>query len=112
MRHAASGLGLWQDQRLLAYTIFVRQPGGFVIFDAGSSDVSPMVRRAHIVALVHALSSGQEGAVARAINIPPGDTLGEALDWLGCQVVARQREMVLPLDAPASRPTAHEETIE
>jgi len=98
MPRLLSGLGLWEDSRLLAYVLYTRQPGGFVIFDAGSCDAVPDMRRAYIAALLVHLVSGQEDLVARAINTPPGDALGDALDWLGCPVVARQYEMARPLD--------------
>ncbi len=97
MRRISSGLGLWEGERLRAYTLYAHQQGGLVIFDAGSSDPSPDARRAHIVTLLTYLMAGREDLVARAINTPPGDAMGDALDWLACPVVARQREMARTL---------------
>ena len=70
-----------------------------MVFDAGSSDASQDMRRAQIVALLAHLASEQEDVVMRAINTPPGDALGDALDWLECSVVARQWEMARTLIA-------------
>lgn len=93
MRRDFSGLGLWDGARLRAYVIYTRQPDGIVIFDAGASDSAPGVRRSHLVALLTYLAPRREEAVVRAINTPPGDALDDALAWLKCPVVARQREM-------------------
>jgi ribosomal protein S18 acetylase RimI-like enzyme len=100
MRHLPSGLGLWQGRHLRAYALYARQPGGYAIYDAGSCESAADTRREQIAALLVHLASGQEGVVARAINTPPGDALDDALGWLGCPVVARQREMVRRLDEP------------
>ncbi len=97
MRRIPSGMGLWEGERLCAYALYARQPGGIVIYDAGSSARSAGARRAHVVKLLTYLASEGEDAIVRAINIPPGDALGDALDWLACSVVARQREMSRPV---------------
>lgn len=97
MRRSPAGLGLWDGEHLRAYVIYIRHPGGFVVFDAGSSDASPEIRCAHIVALFVHLVSGREDSVVRAINTPPGDALGSALELLSCPVIARQYEMSLTL---------------
>lgn len=99
MRRILSGLGLWAGESLRAYIVYTHQSGGFVVFDAGSSDASPDVRRAQVVALLAHLASEQDDVVMRAINTPPGDALGDALDWLKCSVVARQWEMARTLIA-------------
>lgn len=100
MRRLPSGLGLWEGQRLLAYTLYVRQQGGFAIFDAGSCASAPDIRREQVATLLIRLASGQEDAVARAINTPTDDALDDALGWLGCPIVARQREMARTLVEP------------
>lgn len=102
LRGVANGLGLWRSRRLLAYAIYRRQPGGIVIFDAGSRDTLSETRVAQLVDLLRSLASGQPDTVARAINIPEGDSLGSALDSMGCAVVARQREMTRRLDGQLS----------
>lgn len=97
MRRIPSGLGLWEGERLRAYALYAHQRGGFVIYDAGSNDPSSDVRRTHIETLLIHLATEQEDLVVRAINTPPGDALGDALDGLRCPVVARQREMTRAL---------------
>ncbi len=96
-RRSPTGLGLWDGEHLRAYIIYIRQPGGVVIFDAGSRAASAEIRREHMVALLVHLVAWREDAVVRAINIPPGDALGAALDLLSCPVIARQHEMSLAL---------------
>ena len=98
LRRLPAGLGLWRGRRLLAYALYARQPGGYTIFDAGSCDSVSDMRREQIAMLLVHLASGQEEVVARAINTPAGDALDDALAWLGCPIVARQREMVRELD--------------
>lgn len=99
MRRVLSGLGLWAGEDLRAYSVYSQQPGGFVVFDAGSSDAAPDMRRAQLVTLLTHLASEQDDMVVRAINTPPGDALGDALDLLKCAVVARQWEMARTLIA-------------
>lgn len=99
MRGVASGLGLWQSRSLLAYAIYRHQPGGFVIFDAGSRDARSEARLAQLVELLRWLAGEHPETVARAINVPEDDSLGFALDSMGCAVVARQREMTRRLDS-------------
>jgi ribosomal protein S18 acetylase RimI-like enzyme len=93
MRRITSGVGFWDGEQLRAYAVYARQPSGLVIFDAGSNDSSPDTRQAHVTALLLSLAPGQMDMIVRAINVPPGDALGDALDALGCSVTARQIEM-------------------
>lgn len=94
VRQPLSGLGLWQGARLRAYIIYGQRQGGIVVYDALSGARGVDGQRTDLAALLRRLVAGQPEALVRAINIPAGDPLGAALDWLGCAVITRQREMV------------------
>lgn len=97
LRSPWSGLGLWEGARLRAYVLFGKRQGGVIIYDALSGAAGFDNQRADLVALLLRVAAGQPEALVRAINTPEGDPLGAALDWLGCAVIARQREMTRAL---------------
>lgn len=97
IRGGLEGLGLWREGELLAYVLLSRQSGGCSLLDAGASATEPEARRDDIARLLRAVADPAPEMVFRAINTPPGDALGDALDLLGCPVVVTQREMMLDL---------------
>lgn len=97
VRGAIEGLGLWDDSRLRAHLLFSRQSGGYALLDGGSSAPDADTRRADMVTLLRALADPAPESIFRAINSPPGDALGEALDLLGCAVAVTQVEMMRSL---------------
>ncbi|HZC06759.1 MAG TPA: GNAT family N-acetyltransferase [Ktedonobacterales bacterium] len=97
VRGPLEGQGLWEDGRLRAYVLFSRQSGGCALLDAGSSAPEPEARRGDIERLLRAAANPAPATIFRAINTPPGDALGDALDLLGCPVTVTQREMTLDL---------------
>jgi ribosomal protein S18 acetylase RimI-like enzyme len=102
LRHMASGLrarGLFGPDGVRAYVLFSHMAGSVALLDAGSRAPTAEERARHIRALVRALIENTPRASLRAINVPPGDPLGDALNALGCPVVSRQREMTLPLSS-------------
>ena len=70
---------------------------GFSIMDFGSRAATPEARRDDALALIRALMAPTPGAPVRAINVAPGDALGDALEALGCPTPHTQWEMLLPL---------------
>ncbi|HEU4781964.1 MAG TPA: GNAT family N-acetyltransferase [Ktedonobacterales bacterium] len=70
---------------------------GFSIMDFGSRAATPEARRDDALALIRALMAPTPGAPVRAINVAPGDPLGDALLSLGCPTPHTQWEMLLPL---------------
>ena len=70
---------------------------GYSIMDAGSRAATADARRDDLMALVRALVAHMPGAPVRAINVPPGDALGDALTALGCPTPHTQWEMELTL---------------
>lgn len=105
IRRQIRGMGLWRGDELRAYILFAWAPGGLIIYDGGSCDPSPSARVGHLVSLLRHIVGGREHTVVRAINVPVGDALGEALTTLGVPIAARQREMALDL----SHAVAHDE---
>lgn len=93
-RGAVEGVGLWQGAQLRAYLLFSRQSAGFSLLDAGAQAMDADARRDDIVRLLRALVEPAPESIVRAINTPPGDPLGAALDALGCPIAITQREMV------------------
>ncbi len=71
---------------------------GFSIMDFGSRAATPEARRDDALALIRALMAPTPGAPLRAINVAPGDALGDALLSLGCPTPHTQWEMLLPLE--------------
>lgn len=94
-----SGLGLWMGNKLCAYLLYLAQPSGYILYDAGSAAATGALRQAQLSALLRRLANGRMGTFARAINVPPGDPLGDTLDALNCPIIMRQREMALSLGA-------------
>ena len=70
---------------------------GFSIMDFGSRAATSEARRDDALALIRALMAPTPGAPVRAINVAPGDALGDALEALGCPTPHTQWEMLLPL---------------
>ena len=68
---------------------------GHSIMDFGSRAATPDTRRNDALALIAALMAPTPGASIRAINVPPGDALGDALTLLGCPTPHMQWEMKL-----------------
>ena len=68
---------------------------GHSIMDFGSRAATPDARRDDALALIGALMAPTPGASIRAINVPPGDALGDALTLLGCPTPHMQWEMKL-----------------
>lgn len=102
LRHMAAGLqarGLFGPEGLRAYVLFRRSASGMALLDAGARVASAEDRARQVAALVRALTEHTPRTALRAINVPPGDPLGDVLEALGCAVASRQREMALPLTA-------------
>lgn len=92
-----SGLGLYRGEMLAAAVLYGVGSGGLSIQDAGSDAATLDERASAIETLIRAVVSGSPTVTVRAVNVPPGDALGDALAALGCPVVLRQREMALDL---------------
>ncbi|MEO7003158.1 MAG: GNAT family N-acetyltransferase [Ktedonobacterales bacterium] len=82
---------------LRAYALISRQPTGYAILDLGSRAASAVDRKADALGLLDELLRRFPGALLRAINVVPGEPLGDALQAAHCTVVTTQREMQLPL---------------
>ena len=76
---------------------FAASGAGHSIMDFGSRAATPAARRDDALALLGALVARTPGAPIRAINVPPGDALGDALTLLGCPTPHMQWEMKLAL---------------
>jgi ribosomal protein S18 acetylase RimI-like enzyme len=70
---------------------------GYSIMDFGSRAATPDARRDDATALLHGLLAETPAASLRAINVAPGDALGDALTALGCPTPHAQWEMRLSL---------------
>jgi ribosomal protein S18 acetylase RimI-like enzyme len=100
LRHMATSLrasALIDGETLRASLIHMPSGLGFSIMDFGSRAVTPEERRDDALALIFALMAPTPGAPVRAINVPPGDALGDALVAMGCPMPHTQWEMLLPL---------------
>jgi GNAT superfamily N-acetyltransferase len=93
VRSELDGLGLWDDGHMRAYTLFSRQSGGYAVLDAGALASDAEARRDDIMRLLRKLAVPAPETTFRAINVPPGDALGAALEAFGCPVVVTQYEM-------------------
>jgi GNAT superfamily N-acetyltransferase len=103
LAHAAdrlSALGLWEGPALAAYLLFGMGVGGLAIQDAASGAATPGARSEQVARLIRAAVAGSPSVTLRAVNVPAGDALGDALEALGCPVALRQREMTLDLRTP------------
>lgn len=97
VRTVLDGLGLWDDGHMRAYTLFSRQSGGYAVLDAGARSTEAQFRRDDIMRLLRKLAEPAPETTFRAINVPPGDALGAALEAFGCPVVVTQYEMTCAL---------------
>ncbi|HEY7339723.1 MAG TPA: GNAT family N-acetyltransferase [Ktedonobacterales bacterium] len=86
------------DGSIRATLIHMPSGLGFSIMDFGSRAATPEARRDDVLTLIRALLAPTPGAPVRAINVAPGDPLGDALVSLGCPTPHTQWEMRLPLD--------------
>ena len=99
--HAIALIGGAPDdagETLRASLIYMSSGLGYSIMDAGSRAKTPGARRDDLIALVRALVAHMPGVPVRAINVPPGDALGDALTALGCPTPHTQWEMALALE--------------
>ncbi len=87
--------GRYTGEVLAAYLAYTRSNAGLAIMDAGAA-ASTERAATHLIHLLLELTGGV-GHVVRAINVPPGDPLGAALQTLGCPIAMRQYEMRLDL---------------
>jgi GNAT superfamily N-acetyltransferase len=98
-RHASDlrALGLREGATLAAYVLYGSSRAGIPVLDAGASAPTAEARRGQIALLLRAMTTGRPHVALRAINVPPGDPLGDALRELGCPMGGAQREMVLEI---------------
>jgi GNAT superfamily N-acetyltransferase len=92
-------LGLVDAGSLSAYVLYSQTDSGTSLLDAGARGATHALRQMDVGALVYALVARMPRAPIRAINVPPGDPLEAVLTALGCPLVSRQQEMMLPLGA-------------
>jgi GNAT superfamily N-acetyltransferase len=78
-----------------AYALHAPSSAGVALLDAAAAPGAGAV--VALCDLLLAITDGMERTPLRAINVPPGDPLGEALTRLGCAVMTQQIEMALPL---------------
>lgn len=93
-------LALWprdQPEAILAGVVYSPANFGVALLDAGSSANLAEARAEQVGYLLRAVVARHPRVLLRAINVPPGDPLGDALDALGCAVVSSQWEMALDL---------------
>jgi hypothetical protein len=104
LEHMADRLeatGLFAGERLRAYALVSRAAAGVGILDLGALGESAEEWARDAEALLRVLVGRQARQPVRAINVPPGDPLDEALRRLGCPVMSQQWEMVLAIDGAA-----------
>ena len=70
------------------------------MMDFGSSALSHAERVAEAALLLRQLLHAVPEATIRAINVPPGDALRDALISLKCPAILRQHEMLIRLPLP------------
>lgn len=100
LRHMAVSLeahALMEGDRLRAYILAMATGPGYSVMDFGAAAETAEGRARDGGLLISHLMAAADAPV-RAINVPPGDPLGPALDACGCPMVLSQREMVLRLD--------------
>ena len=89
---------LLDGETVRAYLIRLAASGaGHSVMDFGSRATTPDARRDDALALIGALVAPTLGEPVRAINVAPGDALGDALTLLGCPTPHMQWEMKLDL---------------
>jgi hypothetical protein len=91
------GRALFGPDGLRAYVLFSDVGTAVVLLDAGARAQDAAARVRAVGVLVRSLAAAEPRVTLRAINVPPGDPLGDVMPALGCAVVARQREMRLSL---------------
>ena len=99
------GLALWSSDgmgRVEAYLLSIPSGEGYVVMDFGSSASSHAERVREAALLLRQLLHAMPEATIRAINVPPGDALADALIALKCPAILRQHEMLISLPLPYS----------
>lgn len=100
LAHMAPSLratALLNGEAMRASLVTMPSGSGFTIMDFGSRAATADERRDDALALIRALIVSRPDAAVRAINVPPGDALGDALAQLGCPMPHTQWEMKLTL---------------
>jgi GNAT superfamily N-acetyltransferase len=92
-----AAIGLRAGTRLDAALLYVPSESGYAIMDFGSRADDAQARTLDGAVLLRYLMHDTPHVPVRAINVPPGDALGDALALLHCPIVAGQREMRLDL---------------
>jgi ribosomal protein S18 acetylase RimI-like enzyme len=92
-----AAIGLRTGSRLDAALLYMPSESGYAIMDFGSRAVDAQARALDGAVLLRYLTHDTPHLPVRAINVPPGDALGDALALLHCPIVAGQREMRLDL---------------
>lgn len=95
MSESLQGLALWRDDELCASLLYNTTLGGYALLDLGSRAPTADERCQDGIALLRELVRAAPTSQIRAINMPPGDALGDALAALQCPISTMQREMVL-----------------
>jgi hypothetical protein len=97
------GLALWSSDgmdRVEAYLLGVPSGEGYVVMDFGSLAPSHAERVRDATLLLRQLLVAMPEATIRAINVPPGDALADALIAFKCPAILRQHEMLICLPLP------------
>jgi ribosomal-protein-alanine N-acetyltransferase len=97
------GLALWSSDEMdsvQAYLLSIPSGEGYVVMDFGSLALSHTERVREAVFLLQQLLHAVPEATIRAINMPPGDALGDALISLKCPAILRQHDMLIHLPLP------------
>jgi GNAT superfamily N-acetyltransferase len=89
--------------RVEAYLLSIPSGEGYVVMDFGSLALSYAERVREAVFLLRQLLDAVPESTIRAINVPPGDALGDALTSLKCPAILRQHEMLIHLPPPNTR---------
>jgi ribosomal protein S18 acetylase RimI-like enzyme len=97
MAPTLSAIGLRDAAGLRANLLWMPTGGGYSLLDFGARAADAATRAQDARMLLTSLLAADPRAPLRAINVPPGDALGAALDALGCPIYATQREMLLRL---------------
>ncbi|MGE5333249.1 MAG: GNAT family N-acetyltransferase [Nitrososphaerota archaeon] len=97
MAPALRATALLDGEAMRASLVIMPSGSGFSVMDFGSRAATADERRDDALALIHALIASSPDAPVRAINVPPGDALGDALAQWGCPMPHTQWEMKLTL---------------
>jgi ribosomal protein S18 acetylase RimI-like enzyme len=90
------GLALRDGHGPRSHLLWTSSGGGYALLDFGTRPSGGYAQQDALALIAH-LTARDDRATLRAINVPPGDALGDALASLSCPVVASQREMHLSL---------------